>query len=490
MGHVQAPLSTYRVQLIGAHAFERLGALAPYLAKLGISHAYLSPILQAAPGSTHGYDIVDHSLISKDLGGEDAFRRAVAELHAHDIKVVLDIVPNHMALPVPEYLNSAMWSLLRDGPESPYSSWFDLPEGQEIVLPILGQRIDQCIDDDELTISDDGGPDGGPVLRYYEHVVPLRPGTERLALEELLARQHYRLAYWKVASEELNYRRFFDVDTLVAVRVENVEVFTDSHAVIVRLMTEGLVQGLRVDHPDGLADPIGYLRRLNTATPADSWIVIEKILAFDEQFQEELLCDGTTGYDALQRIGGLFVDPAGKAVLTTAFAEIADVTTDWEVARDQAKRAILNEVLISEVDRLARSAHEICQSDVRLRDHSLRGLTEATEGNACGIGMAEFALRRAVDAMDPRKTWMNEITAKTPEGGRTPIALETDREALAVAIAACVGVEVPTARVIRVRSTKDLELLLVSEAALPDVLATGRCEVVVPLAEIAFNEDG
>ncbi|MEI7745835.1 MAG: lactate racemase domain-containing protein [Chloroflexota bacterium] len=120
----------------------------------------------------------------------------------------------------------------------------------------------------------------------------------------------------------------------------------------------------------------------------------------------------------------------------------------------------------------------------------VRGLTEATEGNACGIGMAEFALRRAVDAMDPRKTWMNEITAKTPEGGRTPIALETDREALAVAIAACVGVEVPTARVIRVRSTKDLELLLVSEAALPDVLATGRCEVVVPLAEIAFNEDG
>ncbi|MEI6623959.1 MAG: malto-oligosyltrehalose synthase, partial [Actinomycetes bacterium] len=259
----------------------------------------------------------------------------------------------------------------------PYSSWFDLADHQEIVLPILGQRIDQCIDDDELIISDDGGPDGGPVLRYYAHVVPLRPGTERLPLEELLALQHYRLAYWKVASEELNYRRFFDVDTLVAVRVENVEVFTDSHAVIVRLMTEGLVQGLRVDHPDGLADPIGYLRRLNTATPGDSWIVIEKILAFDERMQEDLLCDGTTGYDALQRIGGLFVDPAGKAVLTTAFAEMADVTTDWTLARNQAKRAILNEVLIAEVDRLARSAHEICQADVRLRDYSLRGLAEA-----------------------------------------------------------------------------------------------------------------
>ncbi len=371
------PVSMYRIQLADASAFQRLAELAPYLAKLGVSHAYLSPILAAAPGSQHGYDVVDHGNVSFELGGEEAFREAAAALKQHGIGIVLDIVPNHMALPVPEYLNNALWGLLRDGPESQYARWFDLADDQEIVLPILGQRINECIDAGELVVGAKGGPDGAPVLRYYDHVVPLRPGTESLPLEELLAAQYYRLAYWKVASEELNYRRFFDVDTLVALRVERKEVFDASHSVILRLMKEGLVDGLRVDHPDGLADPIQYLQRLQDAVPDGAWIVIEKILALDEELDPQLVCDGTTGYDALQRIGGLFVDPSGKPVLTTAFGETSGITMEWAQATELAKRDVLSEILIAEVDRLATIAHGICQADVRLRDHSLRGLADA-----------------------------------------------------------------------------------------------------------------
>lgn len=372
-----APSSTYRIQLTDASAFQRLADLAPYLSRLGVSHAYLSPILQAAPGSQHGYDVVDHGNVSFELGGEEAFREAAAALKKHGIGIVIDIVPNHMALPVPEYLNNALWGLLRDGRDSQYARWFDLADDQEIVLPILGKRIDECLDAGELVVGAKGGPDGAPVLRYYDHVVPLRAGTETLPLEELLAAQHYRLAYWKVASEELNYRRFFDVDTLVALRVEREEVFDASHAVILRLMREGLVDGLRVDHPDGLADPIQYLQRLRDAVPEGAWIVIEKILALDEDLDPQLICDGTTGYEALQRIGGLFVDPAGKPILTTAFAESAQSEFTWEAASEQAKRDVLSEILVAEVDRLATVAHGICQADVRLRDHSLRGLAEA-----------------------------------------------------------------------------------------------------------------
>jgi (1->4)-alpha-D-glucan 1-alpha-D-glucosylmutase len=375
---VRAPTATYRVQLTPDHGFDDLARQAGYLDELGVSHAYLSPILQAAPGSEHGYDVVDHGRVDDELGGEDGFRLAAAALHELGLGLVVDVVPNHMAITVPEYLNAVLWSVLRDGAESRYADWLDVDWTLEkpLLLPILGRRIDECLDADEITVDPVGGPDGTAVIRYYDHVLPLRPGTPELGLEDLLAAQHFRLAFWRVADEELNYRRFFDVDTLVAVRVEDPEVFNASHALLVRLLREGLVQGLRIDHPDGLADPRGYLRRLAEAT-RNAWVVVEKILMPGEQLPLDWPCAGTTGYDALLTIGGLFVDPAGQPVMAATFAGYTGVIGDWATVADRARRDVLRGMLVAEVDRLAFVAHEICQSELRLRDHSRRGLTEA-----------------------------------------------------------------------------------------------------------------
>ncbi len=372
------PTGTYRVQLTPDRGFAALAAAAGHLARLGVSHAYVSPVLAAAPGSQHGYDVVDHGRIDDELGGEPGLLAAAAALHRAGLGLVADMVPNHMALTVPEHLNAALWSVLRYGAGSPYARWLDVDWSQErpLLLPVLGRRIDECLDAGEITVDRTGGPDGGAVVRCYDHVLPVRPGTEDLPLEELLAAQAYRLAYWRVADEELNYRRFFDVDTLVAVRVEDPQVFDATHALVLRLAADGVLQGLRIDHPDGLADPRGYLTRLDAATDR-VWTVVEKVLEEGEELPADWPCDGTTGYDSLGAITGLFVDPAGGPVLTSAFAELAGADEGWDEAAAQARRDVLRGPLVAEVDRLARVAHDVCQAELRLRDHSLRGLTEA-----------------------------------------------------------------------------------------------------------------
>ena len=293
------PQSTYRLQLQPGFGFADAAQIAGYLAGLGVTHAYLSPILQAMPGSAHGYDVVDHSRLSARLGGEGGFRDMVASFRRYGLGVIVDVVPNHMAIGAPESLNRQFWSVLRDGPGSAYAHWFDIDwqaQRGRVLLPILAGPLGDCISD--LAV-DHGGPDG-TVLLYHGHVLPVRPGTEDLPLADLADAQHYRLAGWRAAATELNWRRFFDVTSLIAVRVEDEDVFAATHGLLLGLMAEGLIDGLRVDHPDGLADPRGYLDRLAKAT-GGAWVACEKILTGAEELPADWRCAGTTGYDALRR---------------------------------------------------------------------------------------------------------------------------------------------------------------------------------------------
>jgi malto-oligosyltrehalose synthase len=353
-----APLSTYRLQLRAGFGFAEAGELADYLADLGVSHVYLSPILQANPGSPHGYDVVDHSRVSADLGGEEAFRAMAERFHRHRLGVVVDIVPNHMARPTPELRNQQLWSVLYQGRASPYAHWFDIDwdaQDGKLLMPILAGPPEKCLDDliiDTAPKIPDSAGHRGPVLRYFDHVLPLRDGVADLPLGMLLAEQHYRLADWHEAATQLNWRRFFDIDTLIAVRVEDPDVFEATHRVILRLIAGGLIDGLRVDHPDGLADPEGYLRRLAEATNG-MWVVAEKILARGEELPP-WECAGTTGYDSLALVDGLFVDPDGASRLTETYVRFTGGKKHFaEVARD-AKRGIADATFTAELSRLTR----------------------------------------------------------------------------------------------------------------------------------------
>ena len=365
------PTSTYRLQIRPEFTFRHAAGCVEYLAALGVSHAYLSPVLQAVPGSAHGYDVVDHSRLSADAGGREAFDHLVSRLRGAGMGVVADVVPNHMAVPTPAHLNAALWSVLRDGPESPFARWLDVDwstEDHALLMPVLGSRIGAVLGSGELTLDARGDE---VLLRYHDHVFPVRPGTESLSIAELVDRQWYRLAHWRVADEELNYRRFFDVDTLAAVRVEDPEVFDATHELLLSLVADGRLDGLRIDHPDGLADPRGYLRRLAAAT-GGAWVVVEKILEGDETLPEDWPCAGTTGYDALLRVGGLFVDPTGAAPLSALLSELTGVAPDFHAVVEAAKREVVESGQYAEVHRLVDLLVEICHADVRLRDHTRR----------------------------------------------------------------------------------------------------------------------
>jgi (1->4)-alpha-D-glucan 1-alpha-D-glucosylmutase len=391
-GNSRVPVSTYRLQLRDSFGFEQAAAQADYLTALGVTHVYLSPILQANPGSAHGYDVIDHSLVSTDLGGENAFRAMVETFHRHHLGVVIDVVPNHMARPTPESLNKQLWSVLYQGRKSPYAHWFDVDwdaQDGRLLMPILGGPIEKCLDDliIDTALRDPGNPGhSGAVLRYFDHVLPLRDGVADLPLGVLLAQQHYRLTDWHDAATQLNWRRFFDVDTLIAIRVEDPDVFNATHQVLLRLVGEGLIDGLRVDHPDGLADPAGYLDRLAAAT-GRAWVVVEKILTHDEELPD-WSCAGTTGYDALALVGGLFVDPAGEEPLTQEYVRFTGNGQGFaEVERD-AKQSIAGGTFTAELVRLTRLF-------ARADYPALAGYSEADLHDVLVALLAEFGVYRA-----------------------------------------------------------------------------------------------
>ncbi|WP_031512853.1 malto-oligosyltrehalose synthase [Streptomyces sp. NRRL F-5123] len=353
------PSATYRLQVQPGFTFAQAAQAVPYLKDLGVSHLHLSPVLEAVPGSGHGYDVVDHTRVRAELGGEQGLRELSRTAREHGLGLVLDIVPNHMAVPVPEHLNSPLWAVLRDGPQSPYADWFDIDWaalGGRLLLPVLGEPLPDAAD--KLAVVRDKAA-GGTVLAYYDHRFPLRPGTQELPLPELLDAQWYRLAYWRTARTQLNYRRFFTISDLIAVRVERPEVFAATHATVLRLLRDGVVDGLRVDHPDGLADPAGYLRRLAEAS-GGRWTVVEKILQRDEPLPADWACAGTTGYDALDRIDGLFTDPAGVERLAEFHRSYTGADDDrggrWAPTARRAAYRVVTHDLAAEVARLRRAA--------------------------------------------------------------------------------------------------------------------------------------
>lgn len=358
------PTATYRLQLQPEFTFASAEAAVPYLAALGVSHLHLSPVLEAVPGSTHGYDVVDHGLVRAELGGEAGLRALSRTARDHGLGLVLDIVPNHMAA-APRH-NRALWEVLREGPHSPFARWFDIDwdagDGK-VLLPVLPAPIGEELG----SLRTEGGE-----LVHGEQRFPLRESTEHLPLPELLDAQWYRLAWWRLARTELNYRRFFTVSDLIGVRVEDPAVFDATHAKILQLVREGVVEGLRVDHPDGVADPEGYLRRLHEAAGDDCWIVVEKILTGPEHLPAGWPVAGTTGYDALHRVDGLFTDPAGLRRLAGAYRE-ATGTEDglgghWESTVRRAAYEVVTHELAAETATLVRLAERICAGSPALRD--------------------------------------------------------------------------------------------------------------------------
>ena len=362
-------LSTYRLQLRGASSgfeftFADAENLLDYLDDLGVTHLYLSPIMTAAPGSNHGYDVTDPTTVSPELGGPDGLARLSAAARARGMGLVVDIVPNHVGIDNPGQ-NAWWWDVLRHGQGSPYGAFFDidwdLDEAGRIVLPILGS------DDDVADLKVDGD-----LLRLGDLALPIALGTGEGTGPEVHDRQHYRLVGWR--NGVCGYRRFFSITSLAGLRQQDPAVFDASHAEVARWFSEGLVDGVRIDHPDGLSDPCGYLTRLREVVGPNAWIVIEKILAVDEALEPTLPVAGTTGYDVLRQVGGVFVDPAGEEALT---ALVDSAGLDYHAMPKllaELKTRAATETLASELARLRRAIAAAAGTDHPLLPETIAAL--------------------------------------------------------------------------------------------------------------------
>lgn len=348
---MRAPSSTYRLQFSSGTTFDDAIGLLPYLDALGVGALYASPLLESGAGSNHGYDVVDPTRTSAERGGDDRRSALVAAVREHGLRFVLDIVPNHVGVDVAK-ANPWWWDVLRLGRSSEHAATFDVDwDAGPILLPILDADEEKALA--ELSVD-------GEELRYYEHAFPVAPGTGGGTAQEVHERQHYRLVSWKRGAAELTYRRFFDVSTLAAVRVEIPEIFEKTHAEVLRWVAAGEVDGIRVDHPDGLSDPGGYARMLRAAIGPDRWLLVEKILAAGEELPVSWPVDGTSGYEALREVQGVFVDPDGAGLITQVAAEHTGTRQSLHAAEHDARREVASTILAAEVRRIAAVAAREC----------------------------------------------------------------------------------------------------------------------------------
>ncbi len=453
------PRATARLQFFKDFTLDDAAAIIPYFAALGISHIYASPLLKARPGSTHGYDIVDHNEINPEIGGEPALRRLHAALRAHGMGLIADIVPNHMGV---GGADNAWWlDVLEWGQASRYADFFDIdwtppdPDLQnKLLAPFLGVPYGEALANQQFALH----CDGAFFMQYFEHRFPISAQTTasilhaepvfnsisheflqaarltgsaaastaagakaslaaalqtpegaaacaailtrfsaatpqgRVRLHMLLQRQHYRVAWWRAAADEINWRRFFDINTLAGLRVESAPVFDATHRLILQLYAEGLIDGVRIDHIDGLADPRLYARKLRramaeagaarpaTAPHGPPYIIIEKILGPRERLPAGWQVDGTTGYDFMDQVSAVLHDPEGEAALTRLWTSLTGQPEDFAAEEIPARRQVLRENLASELTAAAAALHRIARQDLRTRDYTLttirRALTE------------------------------------------------------------------------------------------------------------------
>lgn len=406
------PRATYRVQLSGEFTFADAAACAGYLAELGISHIYCSPILQATPGSTHGYDVVDPTRISVELGGESGFKRMASELRREGLDVVIDIVPNHMATLVPP--NRWWWDILKHGLSSRYAGFFDInwdppvPSLKgKVLLGVLAERYGRELEAGRLTLE---RRDEEVVVRYNDLLFPVSPESldgiqldsvihDLDAFDSLLYRQHYRLAYWRTAQAEVNYRRFFTIHSLIGLRVEEDEVLRESHRVVFDMAGRGEVAGLRVDHVDGLIDPLTYLHRVREAAP-DSYLVVEKVLDYNELLPGAFPVDGTTGYDFIAHIDGLFVDSRNEDALTSLYHAFTGESQPFSELVRSCKHEIMATELSPDVERLTTLLVGICEGHRRQRDRTRRELREAVREMATAFTVYRTYIRPGTPPSD------------------------------------------------------------------------------------------
>ncbi|MGC0368541.1 malto-oligosyltrehalose synthase [Microbacterium sp. SLBN-111] len=359
------PLSTYRLQIRESFPLGTAAEVTGYLRDLGVSWAYLSPLLEATPGSDHGYDVVDVTRVDPARGGAEGLARFAEAARAEGLGILIDIVPNHMGVSEPR-TNAWWWDVLRQGRASAHADAFDIDwefGGGKVRVPVLGADLADVIDEisyDPTPAAD--APDG--LIRYYDHVFPVAPGTGTPDVRALLDAQNFELRFWQDEAADLNYRRFFAVTTLAGVRVERPEVFDATHAEILRWVREGLADGLRVDHPDGLVDPGGYLDRLATALREAGgedagYVLVEKILEHGEALPSWWKTAGTTGYDALAEVDRVLTDPAGEAALDALDARLRvdsglPALTGWHDLIHDTKRRIADTIQVSEIRRIVR----------------------------------------------------------------------------------------------------------------------------------------
>jgi (1->4)-alpha-D-glucan 1-alpha-D-glucosylmutase len=473
------PRSTYRLQLNPAFGFDAAGALAPYLADLGISHVYLSPYLQAAPGSTHGYDVVDHDTVSCELGGPEAHERMCSAFATAGLSHVVDVVPNHMSIATDR--NRWWWDILENGPASLYARFFDVDwkspderQRDKVLMAILTDHYGRVLDAGNIRVERNAGSflvkvgdrplpaaprsidgllaraaertgseqlafladaahtlpeasltDPESVARRHrdkrivsdllervfeddraleaavdEAVSELNADTDRLDL--FLDRQNYRLAFWRAAGQELDYRRFFDINELVALRMDYEPVFEATHRLLLRWVREGKIEGLRIDHIDGLRDPDQYLERLRREARG-TWIVAEKICEFDEEAPRRWPIEGTTGYELIAHADGLFIDPDAAQPLRELYESFTgEASPDFPTLAREKKRQVLRDSLATDLLRLVNTLRKVCEHHRRYRDYTIPELRDALEALLVGLPVYRCYVRpgEPADAVD------------------------------------------------------------------------------------------